>query len=44
MNKKNYHKPLVLAVDRTKKIESIQLAGVSPCPVIFIKSKLVKRK
>lgn len=44
MSRKKYHKPTILAADKTKNVESIQLAGVSPRSVIFIKSKLLKNK
>lgn len=43
MNKKIYHKPVVFCVNK-KNEESIQLAGVSPRAVIFLKSKFVNQK
>ncbi len=44
MSKKKYHKPTILVADNPKNLESVQLAGVSPRSVLFIKSKLAKRK
>lgn len=44
MNRKSYHKPKILEVSKIKTIEPVQLAGVSPRAVIFLKSKLINSK
>lgn len=43
MKKNKYREPKIVSISKMKSVESIQLAGVSPRAVIFIKEKLNRR-
>lgn len=43
MNKKSYHKPVVVDANKTKQAQSIQLAGVRAIQVMLLKAELAKK-
>ena len=43
VNKKSYHKPIIIGVGNTKIVQSIQLAGVRAIPIMILKSKLINK-